>query len=375
MRSPLLINLIAVILVPIFTQAQKNTSDLEATLDQLFINPNIPGAAILVSQQGETIFSYYNGLKNIETGEHVGPNSHFRMASVTKQITARAIHSLIQQGKIQATSSITEILDNLPEEFFSVQVRHLLQHSSGLPDYEDFIPKDQKKQLSDHDVLDLIIENPKLQFCPGDRFKYSNTGYCLLALIVEKVSRNTFAQYVRETLFKPIDIHDGLIYTPHSKIIDRAIGYHLEGADCAYADQSITSATQGDGGAYLATQEMQKWCRLITSSLHRDSDYRNQFNAGMQVKNNIRYQLGLFNFSDTDHHLHVFHSGESTGFQNIVYMDVHNKFSIIVFTNRDDFIVSKIFDALLAFYGRDHVMREQLGEPTFLWLNKVYSGN
>lgn len=362
-------------MVPCLTNAQKNILDLKKNLDELLNVANSPGAAVLVSKEGKTIFSYYNGLRSLEKQQPIGQHTHFRMASVTKQITAHAIYRLVKEGKLEISTSMTEIFDNLPDEFNSIQIKHLLQHSSGLPDYEYMIPEKRTEQVSDQDVLDIIVQRPKLKFQPGQRFRYSNTAYCILALIIKKVSGLTFADYVKKELFEPINITEALVYTPQARILDRAYGYHPVGAHYNYADQSITSATQGDGGAYLAPLEMQKWCQFLIDRFPKDNDYTKLFNNGMQVKDHVRYQLGLFNFVDKYGHFHLFHSGESTGFQNIIYVDIHNKFSIIVFTNRDDFIVSKLFDEILSFYNRDNLMKTYLGESAFSWLNKIYSGS
>ncbi len=374
MRHRILISLMVIILAPMVIYAQKDTIEFKKKLDKLFDVTDAPGAAVLVSKGDETIFAYYNGLKNLETREPIGRGTHFRMASITKQITAHAIYSLVQKGKIQASTLITEIFNDLPLEFAAIRIEHLLQHSAGLPDYEDMIPKEQKEQLSDQDVLNLIIRRPKLKFPPGDQFRYSNTGYCVLALIVQKVSGISFAEYVKENLFKPINIQEGLIYTPQSKIVDRAFGYHPIRSKYLYADQSITSATQGDGGAYLSQAEIQKWCNFITYSISTDSVYRNLHNNGMKVNHSVSYQLGLFKITDENKNIHLFHSGESTGFQNILYIDVNNDLSITILTNRDDFIISQMFDELLSFYGRNLVMQKNLGKSTFIWLSDVYMG-
>lgn len=374
MKAQIIISLITIILATSSCGIQMNTKKLPTQLDALLSGSNNPGAAILVTKEGKTVFSYYRGATQLDVGKPISENTHFRMASLTKQLTAHAIYNLIKTGELSPKTYISEILPNWPDEFKSIQIHHLLEHSSGLPDYEENIPVDQVNQLSDNDVFELTLQNPTIKFPAGHQFSYSNTGYCLLALIVKKISHESFANYVKENLFVPIDINDGLIYDSGSEIIERAYGYHPDSLGYIYADQSITSATQGDGGAYMSTLEMQKWHQYIANQINDHSAYRLFYNNGKHVKDNINYQLGLFNFRDKDKNLHLFHSGESTGFENITYLDVKEKLSIIVFTNRDDQIVSSLFEQILTSFAPKSPIRKQLRRPTFLWLNKIYSG-
>ena len=344
---------------------------LDKLLNYAYPEADAPGIAVLISKDGKILYSFQKGLGNIEQQQQIALSSRFRMASVSKQVTARAVYLLAENGKVDINLPLTTWFEGLPSSWHLITPLHLLTHSSGIWDYESLIPADQINQLSDWDVLRIATQKNELYFKPGTAFRYSNTGYCLLALLVEKVSQHAFPSFVQMHLFDPAGIPQGLVYYPDSKIKSRVYGYHLTNNKFVFADQSITSATQGDGGVYFSAKDYHNWASKQLLPDFRNRDFLDFFRTkAIPVKNNVIYNLGLFGFYDKDNHLHLFHSGESTGFNNIIYMDVSQGLVASVFTNRDDFLIADVFTQIASTIALTPTISENL----FLWLNKIYSG-
>src|SRR5688500_4075932 len=190
-------------------------STVPAQLDAIlkdYGRADAPGASVLVAQDGKVLYRKAFGLANLEERTPITTATNFRLASVTKQFTATAVLLLAERGKLSLEDPLPRFFPVFSRAAHGVKVRHLLGHTSGLLDYEDLIPPGTTVPLKDKDVLDLVGKQDRLYFAPGSQFRYSNTGYALLALIVEKVSGRSFAQFLEENIFNPLGIgrHRGL---------------------------------------------------------------------------------------------------------------------------------------------------------------------
>ncbi|MDM1296227.1 beta-lactamase family protein [Sphingobacterium sp. N143] len=349
---------------------------LDNVLSGYYGDRTAPGIAVEISQQGRIVYRYMQGMADLENKREITENTHFRMASVSKQVTAQAIYTLLDQGKIKLDDQLSLFFDGLPKKTRGITIGQLLQHTSGLYDYEELIPKNRMLQVSDKDVLQYVKQVNRLYFPSGTKFRYSNTGYCLLSLIVAHVSKESFASFVKKNLFEPNGIADGVVYTAGMKIQERAYGYHPEKHSFVFADQSITSATQGDGGVYLSADEYHRWANfLLQKRLQEPMAQQLLHRLAQPVKEGIAYHLGWFICNSPDNTI-LFHSGESTGFHNMVYFDMKNKVSISIFSNRDDLVIGPAFDAILAILGSDNPIVKPTGKDSltvFQWLNRVYT--
>ncbi|MNX42577.1 Penicillin-binding protein 4* [compost metagenome] len=312
---------------------------LDKTLSNYYPKGNEPGIAVAISQHGQIRYQYAVGIADLKTKQKITEKTHFRMASVSKQVTAQAICSLFAQGKLKPTDQLGLFFDDLPLALEGITVAQLLQHRSGIMDYEALIPSDRTAQVSDKDVLDYIRQTDTVYFPSGSQFRYSNTGYCLLALIVEKVAKESFAAFVKKHLFLPNAIRDGIVYTVDSDIPNRAFGYHPKGDTFVFADQSVTSATQGDGGVYLSALEYHQWANYLLHKRFPEAVIQDFLGTErLPVKDGVSYNLGWFIYP-LERNTLFFHSGESTGFHNIVYLDQQKDLVITLFSNRDDLLI------------------------------------
>ncbi len=227
---------------------------VESEIDRLMsaYQGRVPGASVLVLKDGKPLVRRGYGMANLERAEVATPQTNYRLASVSKQFTAAAILLLTQDGKLGLDDRLRHWLPSLPDATRPITIQHLLTHSSGLVDYEDLMDQDQTWQLRDQDVLHLLEGENRLYFAAGSGYRYSNGGYALLALIVEKASGKTFQQFLRERIFLPLGMHNSQAHVAEGmEIAHRAYGYsEIDGA-WQRTDQSNTSAVLGDGGHLL----------------------------------------------------------------------------------------------------------------------------
>src|SRR6202021_1295455 len=173
---------------------------------------DVPGAAVLVLRDGQPVVRTSYGLADLETGTPATPSTNYRLASMTKQFTAASILLLAEDARVTLDDRAHTWLPSLPKAAETVTIRHLLTHTSGLIDYEDVIPETLAAQLHDADVLRLLETQDRTYFRPGTGYRYSNSGYALLALIVQRASGMTFAKFLRERIFQPLGMFHTVAY-------------------------------------------------------------------------------------------------------------------------------------------------------------------
>ena len=221
------------------------------TIDSLMSNyelDNGPGASLLITENGNIIYSKGYGLANLEESIPINTSTNFRLASITKQFTAMCIMILYSRGQLEYEQKLTDIFPNFPEYGNNITIRHLLHHTSGLKDYFSLIADTVLEQLNDQDVLNLMMAQTTTLFPPGTDYRYSNSGYALLALIVKNVSGKGFAEFLEEEIFFPLGMSNSIAFEDGISIVEnRAYGYSQIDSEFTRDDQSITSAVLGDG--------------------------------------------------------------------------------------------------------------------------------
>lgn len=303
-----------------------NNQDIDALMRDY--SGNVPGGSVLVVRDDKVVFAKGFGLANIEEKTAASAQTHYRLASVTKQFTAAAILTLQEQGRLSLDDSVRKHLPSLPPYADAITIRQLLTHSSGLIDYEDIIPEGTTKQLKDVDVLRLLESSHPTYFTPGSGYRYSNTGYALLALIIERASGKTFPHFLRESIFVPIGMKTAVAHEEGiTSVPNRAYGYSREGERWARTDQSLTSAVLGDGGIYASLDDLAQWLRALDRGKFAEATVPrvNTATAG------TRYGYGWRIAGDV-----VSHTGETRGFRNALVRFPDRKLSVVVLTNRNE---------------------------------------
>jgi CubicO group peptidase (beta-lactamase class C family) len=322
-----------------------------AQVDQLFSSYNAkdtPGAAVMVIKNGKPIFKRAYGLANLEEKTPVKLATNFRLASVTKQFTAMCIMMLVQSDRLGYDHNLQQIFPEFPAYGQNITIRHLLQHTSGLIAYEDLIPDTATVQVLDKDVLRLMIAQDSTYFPPGAQYRYSNSGYAVLAMVVEKISGKSFAQFLHDDIFKPLDMKNTVAYEKGlSTVKHRAMGYRQEKGQFVFSDQSLTSAVLGDGGIYSSVEDLFKWDQaLYTEKLVKKETLAAAFTPGALAEGKILdYGFG-WRIDQYHGQRRLWHTGSTSGFRNVIQRYPEANFTVIILTNRAEPDVGPLADKL-----------------------------
>ena len=293
-----------------------------------------PGASLLVVKAGKTLVRRGYGMADLETGAPVTPATNFRLASVSKQFTAAAILLLMEDGRLTLDDPVRQWLPALPARNAGVTIRHLLTHGAGLIDYEDVLPEGLGRQLRDADVLEILAKQDWTYFPPGGDFQYSNSGYALLALIVEQASGQDYPEFLQQRIFQPLGMKGALAYVEGGPPVDhRAFGYSRVDGTWLRTDQSNTSAVLGDGGIYASIDDLAQWNAVLDDDrLLTDASRTLAFAPATSTHDPaVNYGFGWYIGDDR-----VWHSGETIGFRNVIVRYPDEQLTVILLSNRND---------------------------------------
>ena len=241
--------------------------ELSEFFDTSLLNKGFNGG-ILIARNGAIIYEKYQGLidlrKKKETSGHVDSltdSTPLHIASISKTFTSMAVLRLVEQGKISLNDTITKFFPSLP--YPGITVKMLLNHRSGLPNYLFFLSDgdwDKKKYALNRDVLNfLITKKPDISFKPGSRFGYCNTNYVLLALIIEKISGQSFPDYIQQDLFGPLQMNHSYVFT----LKDTLTATPTFTNKGAYWEYDFLDGTYGDKNVYTTPGDLLKWDQAL----------------------------------------------------------------------------------------------------------------
>lgn len=296
----------------------------------------VPGASLLVLKDGKPVLRKAYGYADLEAGIAATPATNYRLASISKQFTATAILLLAEDGKLKLTDSVRHWLPSLPANDQGITIHHLLSHSSGLIDYEDLIPPGTTRQLDDGDVLRMLSAETRTYFAPGTGYRYSNSGYVLLGLIVERASGQRLPDFLRKRIFQPLHMDHTMLREPDGpQPTHRAYGYSEQNGRWVRTDQDLTSATRGDGGIYSSIDDLAKWdAALYDARLLKDASRRLAFAAQNKVTGEA--DVDSYGYGWRIHGDVLWHSGESIGFRNVIVRWPKQRVTVILLSNRND---------------------------------------
>ncbi len=304
---------------------------------QSYADPSAPGASVLVMKNDSVVFKKGYGIADMESGTPVSTTTNFRLASVSKQFTAMSVMLLAEQGAISYDDRLTKFFPDFPAYGSEITVRHLLTHTSGLVDYESVMPDTQTVQVHDADCLTLMHAVDSLYFPAGTRYAYSNTGYALLAMIVETVSGQRYADYLKKNIFDRTGMTTSVAYEEGISVVpNRAYGHSLIDGTWRRTDQSSTSAVLGDGGIYSNVEEMSRWISSLWnySLLHEETQRLAWSDATLNDGSTIDYGFGWHKQTNRGIR-HPHHGGSTRGFRNHILLFPDQKLTVIILTNRN----------------------------------------
>lgn len=342
-------------LVPAATARRQPTAPQINAIFSSVTSPAAPGLAVIVWKDGKTVFVRGYGMRDLRCNRLVTPRTDFRLASCTKQFTAMAIMLLVHDGKLKYSDRLTDIFPDFPAYGRAITVRNLLNHTSGLADYEDIMDKEyagksweEIPQIHDAGVLKLMKQQTGTQFPPGSTWKYSNSGYCVLAVIVQKISGLPFAEFIHRRIFAPLGM-TGTLAHQYGKdhVPQRAYGYTDDAGVWLETDQSPTSATLGDGGVYSNVLDLAKWDKalrnytLLSAAEMKPAitPVRLPLAAAQWPKGPdgapVEYGFGWF-LNPYQGHPRMWHYGSSIGFHTAIERFTRADLTVIVLANRTD---------------------------------------
>lgn len=317
--------------------------ELEEKTDSLlsrYSKPGVPGAAIGLVLEGEVLLEKGYGLRNLKEKTPTTPNTHYRIASLTKAFTATAILQLVEKGTLTLETTLTELWPEFPAYGKRISIHHLLSHTSGIKDYEGLIPSNFQGQVSDEDVFQILSRQTSAYFQPGTQYRYSNSGYCVLSRVIEKVSSMSFSSYLEKNVFLPLGMETTVAYVKGMEpIVERAFGYSPQSGGFILTDQSQTSATLGDGGIYTSVSEIFSWLDLWngngTSVLSEESQKLmttpKNLLSGKKTAYGYGWSLGtLFGYKK------VSHTGGTIGHKHAIAYFPEKKLGLVLLVNREN---------------------------------------
>ena len=335
----------------IFPQYQQKKLEVDSLLSA-YNNPDTPGAALMVIKNGNILYEHGYGLANLEEKIPVETNTNFRLASVTKEFTATAIMILINRGKLNLKDNLKDIFPAFPAYGRKITIKNLLNHTSGLIDYEDLISDTATIQVKDKDVLKMMMEQDSTYFDPGSQYRYCNTGYAVLAMIIEKITGQSFPEFLKENIFQPLKMDNTIAYEKGvSEVKNRAFGYSYKDSAFIRTDQSLTSAVLGDGGIYSSVEDLYKWDqelyteKLLPKVIVQKSFTRSELNNGEKIDYGFGWHLKTF----IDHQV-IYHTGSTKGFRNVIYRIPDLNFTVILLTNRDEGDMENLAEKIVSIY-------------------------
>jgi CubicO group peptidase (beta-lactamase class C family) len=260
------------------TPAQSPESPMNKKIDAVFsstTSSDAPGLAVLVRKNGQTTFEQGYGVRELRSKAKIDEHANFRLASFTKQFTAMAIMLLVHDGKLRYDETLAELFPDFAAYGKTITIRNLLNHTSGLPDYEDLMDTAEKakgptwtaeKQIQDGEVLELLKKATTGKFAAGTSWSYSNSGYVMLGVIVSKVSGKSYGDFLHERIFAPLKMSHTVVFQKEkNEVANRAFGHTKEGDALKETDQSSTSATLGDGSIYSNLEDLTNWDDALRS--------------------------------------------------------------------------------------------------------------
>ncbi len=315
-------------------------------------------ASVLIAYKGTPIFERYYGYKNYHTSEKLTPRSTFQIASTTKTFTSAAILLLVQQNMLHLDDTIDQFFPKFPYQ--GITIRMLLNHRSGLPNYLNFSEiywKNKKAFMHNSDVLTMLYKyKPKALNAPDTHFRYNNTNYVLLALIVEKVSGMPFCDFTHQNIFIPLGMSDSWYYDPLSVRKSATKGY--KGSRWVEDEIVYTDGVIGDKGIYSTVRDLYKWDQALSSGRFIKPEllglaYTPQ---SFEKAGNKNYGLGWRMTDQPDGTRLIYHNGWWHSYNSVFNRKIGDNTTVIILSshyNQSVYKIQPIWDIL---YGNGFVL-------------------
>ncbi|HKL08926.1 MAG TPA: serine hydrolase domain-containing protein [Bacteroidales bacterium] len=290
--------------------------------------------SILVGYKGNCIYNQSFGYADIRKREPLSSDAIFQLASVSKQFTAMAVMILNDRNKLNYDDSVTRYIPDFP--YPEMTLRMLLNHTSGLPNYMWLVEHHWKGENppNNADIMKMMAKHKlSLYFTPGRRFNYSNTGYVVLASVVENVSGMTFADFLDQNIFQPLNMNNSFVhsssYETNNK--DFLTGFYYRSRRYRMIPSTINDGAVGDKGVYSTSEDLYKWDQALYKNILVSEETMNEAITPFKLygKYTMPYGFG-FRIRERNHKKVVYHHGRWNGFRTSLFRFVEDNNTIIV---------------------------------------------
>lgn len=319
---------------------------------------------VLLAREGRVVYSKSLGASAPDMSEPLTSQTAFNLASVSKQFIALLLVQLKEQGKLVWDDPVTRFIPGFP--YPDISIRHLLAHTSGLPDYQVIVQQHTNTldTLSNDGFLSLLAEvRPEPLFAPGEKWNYGTTGYVLLVSVIEKITGMSFGEVLEQRIVKPLQLKNTFAYAlgahyAHARNRSRALGFERTNGRYVLNDLTRFDGVIGVGGIYSCAEDLLAWDQaLYTGQLAGTASLRELFSPGkLNDGTRVNYGLGWFVDSTSQN---AYHTGSWLGFRNIIERYPDTKTTVILLSNSTDATAREAVRSLMN--GKPaHIPRSQL---------------
>lgn len=312
---------------------------------------------ILVARDGNILFNQSFGVSDFRNAVPINHQTQFQIASITKTFTAAAVLLLQQRGLIHIDSLVTRYMPDFP--YPNIRVRNLLNHTSGLQNYMWVMEQywNQDRLATNEDMLRTFVRQKRpLDFAPGTRFAYSNTGYAFLALLIERVSGTKFSMFMQQNIFEPLQMHNTLVFDPSNGFTpaNRASGFRNSRRGRVIIGQSSHDGITGDKGIFSTAADLFIWDRAIaTNQLLSNQEWSAAFERSILAnQNTVDYGLGWRLHTFLNQRI-VHHPGRWSGFRTSFKRFIDSDATLIVLANNNVNIVPMVSELQQVLFHRE----------------------
>ncbi len=329
---------IIVLILGIYCTYGAAAQSLEAQADQIMAaqyKADGPGATILVAKDGKPVYRKAFGKANLELNVPMTPENVFELGSITKQFSAVAILMLMEQGKLSLSDEITKYIPDYPTHGKKITIHHLLNHTSGIRSYTD-VPGFKKMARTDMTPMELInaFKNEPMDFDPGEKWNYNNSGYILLGYIIEKASGKSYENFIEENIFKRLGMTHSWYGSKGQVIPNRASGYQPAPGGFANADYLSMTLPYAAGSLMSTVDDMLLWSQAIHNNILITKENRQKAFTNYALNNGelVNYGYG-WGPNDINGIVSIEHGGGIFGYTTMgIYIPAENLY-VIVLTN------------------------------------------
>jgi CubicO group peptidase (beta-lactamase class C family) len=342
-------------------QAQTPLQDVTKQVDKVFEKwdkPDSPGCALGVYKDGQIVYKRGYGMANLNDDVPITPTTVFHVASMSKQFTAASIILLAQQGKLSLDDDVHKYIPELPDFGERITIRHLLHHTSGLRDQWALLGlagwRYSQDLITDDDVMSMMTRQKQLNFKPGDKYVYSNTGFTLVGLIVKRVSGMSLREFTTKNIFEPLGMTHTHFRDDHEEIIKHdALGYERDAKDKPFRMSLTNFDTVGATSLHTTVEDLQLWDedfyhpRVGGPAFLKQMLEQGKLNSGEQIEYASGLVVGTYKSLPT-----VDHGGADAGYRSDMTRFPEQHFSAAVLCNSAEAdpngLVRQVADIFLA---------------------------